>query len=410
MKKLLSLILILLIACTAALAEADAPAEPFPAPTPDELTNDYFLVIAGIEQGTAGASLKQAEAVAQVASFAIGHSLYNTDIPALRENLLTAWEGLSDETRAAFDANFIPAVELVSACCDDFDANRGAFDDAGVAETMEMLVYDPLNRLAWDNLVANTLTMGNSDGEEAARIYDGIDPWGNPLRVVVFSLDDTALTGTWIQNFDAQLFTAALDCPLTDGAAEFAIQGPVGDSDYMTCRYTGTIAVDGEDLTVTFTDGEMTSESTEGGSTSHHVAALDDAQRVVTLVPGRESDYTVATSLDAAVVEAFAARVRDLYLRADWDSLAELISYPIVMYPDVEIADAAAFTAFMDGKSMAEGDVEIMRAETCQGMFANYQGICLGSGQIWLSGIVTDDGEQTDECPLRVIAVSGLAD
>jgi len=30
---------------------------------------------------------------------------------------------------------------------------------------MEMLVFDPLNRLAWENLCAYTLTLGNSDGE-----------------------------------------------------------------------------------------------------------------------------------------------------------------------------------------------------------------------------------------------------
>ena len=35
------------------------------------------------------------------------------------------------------------------------------FEDAGVTETMDEVMYDPLNRLAWKNLRDHTLTMGN---------------------------------------------------------------------------------------------------------------------------------------------------------------------------------------------------------------------------------------------------------
>ena len=45
--------------------------------------------------------------------------------------------------------------------------------------------------------------------------------------------------------------------------------------------------------------------------------------------------------------------------------------------------------------------VKEMEAETCQDMFARDQGICLGSGQIWI-------GENVDDSKLYVISISGL--
>lgn len=235
-------------------------------------------------------------------------------------------------------------------------------------------------------------------------LYAGIDPWGNPLTVTLTSEDP--LSGTWSQNFGGELFTQTFD-----GAQEgFSLEGPLGKSDAVTCRYTGTMALDGDKLTVAFTDGEMTEASTEGGSTSYHVAALDETQRSVTLVPAVPGDYSGVTTLDAAGVEAFAAWARQLYLNGDWDAIAQLIDYPITMVPDTEIGDADAFVAFMADKAVAESDIEAMKAENCVGMMSNDQGICMGSGELWLRDIAFDGIEQTGEPTLRIVAVNGLAD
>lgn len=114
------------------------------------------------------------------------------------------------------------------------------------------------------------------------------------------------------------------------------------------------------------------------------------------------------TTLDAAAVEAFAAWVRQLYLDADWDAMARLIDYPIALCTDVEIDDGEAFLAFMADKVVAKSDIEAMRAENCVGMMSNDQGICMGSGQVWLRDIAFDGVEQTGEPDLRVVALSGL--
>ena len=235
-------------------------------------------------------------------------------------------------------------------------------------------------------------------------LYAGIDPWGNPLSVTLTSKD--ALSGIWSQNFNGDLFTQTF-VNAQDG---FSMEGPLDDSDYITCRYAGTMNLDDDVLTVTFTDGEMTEASTEGGSTSYHVAALDEAQRSVTLVPAVQGDYSGVTAMDAAEVEAFAAWVRQLYLNEDWDAIAQLIDYPVTMAPDhAEIKDADAFVAFMADKAISDSDVEAMKAENCVGMFCNYQGICLGSGQIWLSDVAFDDVGQAGDPLLRIIAVNGIA-
>ena len=62
------------------------------------------------------------------------------------------------------------------------------------------------------------------------------------------------------------------------------------------------------------------------------------------------------TTLDTPAVEAFAAWIRQLYLYADWDNMAQLIRYPSTLYPNTVINDADAFRAFMANKVMTESD------------------------------------------------------
>ena len=121
------------------------------------------------------------------------------------------------------------------------------------------------------------------ESEDGAR-YAGIDPWGNPLSITLTS--EEVLSGVWSENFNGELFTQAFE----NAQEGFTMEGPLDGSDSITCRYTGTMALDGDVLTVTFTDGEMTEESTEGGSTSYHVAALEEDQRAVKLVLAVQGD------------------------------------------------------------------------------------------------------------------------
>lgn len=235
-------------------------------------------------------------------------------------------------------------------------------------------------------------------------LYAGFDPWGDPLSVTL--TDAEALSGVWRQSFGGDLFTQALE-NARDG---FALEGPLGDSGYMSCRYTGTMVLEGETLLVTFTDGEVTSASTEGGSTSHHAAALDEAERTAALTETERGDYGSVTALDADSVEAFAAGVRQMYLDTNWYDMARLIAYPIALGPDTVIGDGEAFAAFMENSAISEADMEAMAGENCAGMAVTDEGIRMGTGQIILRDAAFDGGEQTGEPDLRIAALSGLAD
>ncbi len=118
-----------------------------------------------------------------------------------------------------------------------------------------------------------------------------------------------------------------------------------------------------------------------------------------------QADYSGVTAMEAADVELFAGMVRDAYINADWETIAEHVRYPITV-SGTELADAAALTAFLSGKTPTDADREAMVAESCHNMFYNGQGLCLGDGEIW----IIDPGYMTDAEPeLLIITINGVA-
>ena len=132
-------------------------------PDADAFGDFYFRVVAGIPRGTAGASLSAAQAACNVLGFAADNELWLADEDTLRANMLEAWEGLTDDERTNFDANFEGLNGLVNSCFEDWDANLGRFDDAGVSEKMEKLLEDGTSQRSWDTLSAHTRTLGSGE-------------------------------------------------------------------------------------------------------------------------------------------------------------------------------------------------------------------------------------------------------
>lgn len=133
-------------------------------PDAEVFADAYFRTVAAIPQATAGASLIAAATACNVLGFAAGNELWLSDVDTLRANMLEAWESLTDEERANFDANFPALNELLNSSLADWEANRSSFDDAGVADTMEELMEDGTSQWSWDTLSAHTWTLGNSEG------------------------------------------------------------------------------------------------------------------------------------------------------------------------------------------------------------------------------------------------------
>ncbi len=117
--------------------------------------------------------------------------------------------------------------------------------------------------------------------------------------------------------------------------------------------------------------------------------------------------YAPVTAMDKYEVETVVAfNVRTAYLSENWYALADMIRYPITVN-GTELADADAFLGYMIDKTVHESDRRAMLEENLLDMFVNGQGICMGSGQVWLN----DPNYMTDAEPsLQIIALSGIVD
>ena len=125
----------------------------------EELATGYLPVILGIEQGTAGASLKLAQAACEVTGFAAAHDLSEAEDENLTACMMVAAEALDGEELSRFAENFDAVRGLLDGCFEDWEANRPAFEDAGAAEDMERLISDEAVRLNWEKLRDGTQAM-----------------------------------------------------------------------------------------------------------------------------------------------------------------------------------------------------------------------------------------------------------
>ncbi|MBQ5481324.1 MAG: hypothetical protein IIT67_07800 [Clostridia bacterium] len=149
---------------TKSTTKASATNKIFSTPSTQDLVKGYFNVIGNVPKGTAGASLKLAEAAVAAFQFAQDFNIAGCDISALRDNMLNAWEKvLDEEERANFDENFMDVVNFMDAAQEDPASVAGQLEDAGVKAAFEKLSKQAGAWDNWDTLKSNTLTMGNSE-------------------------------------------------------------------------------------------------------------------------------------------------------------------------------------------------------------------------------------------------------
>ena len=121
---------------------------------------------------------------------------------------------------------------------------------------------------------------------------------------------------------------------------------------------------------------------------------------------GDENHYSFATAMSKTAVEDVCTYVKQVYLDEDWKSIAGMVKYPITIN-NKTLNNADEFRSYMEGKKIHDSDRKAMEEETVKDMFVNGQGICMGSGQIWLN----DPNYMTNEEPtLQIIAISGIVE
>ncbi len=234
-----------------------------------------------------------------------------------------------------------------------------------------------------------------------------------------------------------------------DGSTEALVEADGADGAKITVTWAGSPwfrnqtvmsgPFDSETLTVTFTDAALTSytyasdgsvaEETSGTTDGKGYAVFNPADNTLTITEEFESGsmetvytwgpspdmkvvsdpdhYAPVTAMDKYQVETVVGfNVRTWYLSENWYAMADMIRYPITIN-GVELADADAFLGYMIDKTVSESDREAMLEENFLDMFVNGQGICMGSGQVWLN----DPNYMTDAEPsLQIIALSGIVE
>ena len=231
----------------------------------------------------------------------------------------------------------------------------------------------------------STEALVEAEGAEYARItvtYAG-SPWFHNQTVMSGRFDPETLTVEF-SNATLTEYTYASDGSVTEEKTSYT-----DDKGYAVFNPADNTLT----ITEEFQSGKMETVYTWGPSPDMKYA-------------GEADHYASVTAMDKFQVETVVGfNVRTWYLSENWYAMADMIRYPITIN-DTELADADAFLGYMNDKTIAESDRQAMLEEDCLDMFVNGQGICMGSGQIWLNDYYMTDVEPT----LQIIAVNGIVD
>lgn len=104
--------------------------------------------------------------------------------------------------------------------------------------------------------------------------------------------------------------------------------------------------------------------------------------------------YKKCTDLDAHVVEAFAAKVRNTVAAHDWTALAGMIDFDsslkimVAGGTEVTVNSAAEFADFITKYPVTDDFIKTVTEDSCVNMFSNSDdGIMFGNGYVWMNDI-----------------------
>ena len=117
--------------------------------SPDLIRENIIEEAVSFHPGTAGSSLRQAAAAADLLQFVTEQKLRNTDCKAAFE---AAWDSTDQETQEYFRENFEGLSWLITSAFDDYDSVKDLFEDSGAAEKMEKSLSEKSAAKDWQSL------------------------------------------------------------------------------------------------------------------------------------------------------------------------------------------------------------------------------------------------------------------
>ena len=104
-----------------------------------------------------------------------------------------------------------------------------------------------------------------------------------------------------------------------------------------------------------------------------------------------QADYSAGTKEDAATVEAFALKIRTAVEDSDWETLADMAQYP-VMVNGAQVASKDELLSSINEKGVSDEFISKIKGESCTGMMANGQGVMMADGEVWFTDSLEGKG------------------
>lgn len=123
----------------------------------EDYKENMFKILTTLEEGTAGSSLKAAQAAQEILSFATSRQIWNMEASARNASIAKAWDGLTDEEKKLVKQYFGEDGSITLMIEDafyDYESMKGIFEDAGVADDMAALSQNTYARRSFEALYA----------------------------------------------------------------------------------------------------------------------------------------------------------------------------------------------------------------------------------------------------------------
>ena len=149
----------------------------------------------------------------------------------------------------------------------------------------------------------------------------------------------------------------------------------------------------------TTTEDEVATEATDATEDT----TADSTDATATEGDDAEAKYVVFTDASNEEVETFAQKVVDAVLAKDWETVGDMIEYPIGTEEDKNLCNnKEEFVAYANSTGFSEEGMTSLAAWDNADLWANWQGACIDNGNIWFRDI---DPEKKD---LKIVSLFDL--